>query len=108
LVDTALTLAALAVLAALCVLVSVDAAPLLRVPLTVVLLTAVPGLAFVGGIGDRSAAWVALVIAVSLAVSTFLSVALAWVGWMRPGPTVAAFAIACGPPLVARLFGWRR
>ena len=100
-----MALAALGVIAALAVAVTIDASPLVRLPLTVALLTVVPGLSIVGfaDVGRSTAAWATLVLAVSMAVSTLLSAALAALGWITPGATVTAFALTCGPLLVAQV-----
>ena len=99
-----LALVALAVSVLLVIAVTRDASPSARVPLSIALVTLVPGVAFVGFADiDVSATWAALIVAVSLSTSMILSAALAWAGWLRPEPTAAAFALLCCPPLLAQL-----
>jgi hypothetical protein len=101
----AIALAALAVIGALAFAIALDASPAVRLPLTVALLTVVPGVGIVGYVDlERSPAeWATLVVAVSLAASTLLCAALAGLGWITPGATVTAFAATCAPLLLAQL-----
>lgn len=94
----------LAILGAFVVAVATDQPPVLRLPLTLVVLLVVPGLALVNLYPwEPSAATVTLVLGVSLAVSSLIGGALASLGHLRPLTTAVALALVSAPLFAVQL-----
>lgn len=103
-----LALGGLALLLALFAAVHTGQPPTVRLPLTLAVFLLVPGLAVANVIGvERSAAWLTLVVAASLASTTVLSAALSLLGALCPEVVVTSLVACCAPPLALQAVGRR-
>ncbi|HVG75551.1 MAG TPA: glycosyltransferase, partial [Thermoleophilaceae bacterium] len=82
-------------------LVLLGAPSALRLPAVLVVMTLAPGAAFVAVFGRR--AELGLVVGLSLGVTVVIAQCMIWFGVWAPDAALVALALACVPPLVARL-----